>query len=351
MPSVKYVVFFAALASLLNVSCDIWWPLDLGALPVDASGYEVQRLNYTFTASFARQSQIYFGMSDGRIFRAEDADPDGAKEWLGHPVITGPRMIFVNGAGDVFVSVSGGPVFRRDAANGNWAQVLNVPVWRMTEDDRGAQYAGLYLKDAEHHAVIYKSEDRGVAWFVVFERPDNHHVHTVRWDDAAKRLYTAWGDTASRGQAYSDDRGATWVTIVTGPREGHTDVAFTRDYVVWCTDDQSGGIIRVGRADSRSEWLTGYTGFIWSGMARDTQLYVCTMTSLPNGGDRAALLASNDQGETWQKLLETSPSVEPYSRGVIAESRELTTDGWIYVTVADAVGPVSYRVRRMSSSP
>lgn len=147
---------------------------------------------------------------------------------------------------------------------------------------------------------------------------------------------------ATRGQAYSDDRGQTFVIITQGPDQGNTDVTFTEDYVIWASDDQSGRVFRVDQAGSM-ETLMGWSQFMWFAVADMQQIYIGTMTSKKQGGERAALLASNDQGNTWQRLMETDVSVGPYDKGFIAESRELSAGGWLYCSSA---GGLSYRIRR-----
>ena len=200
----------------------------------------------------------------------------------------------------------------------------------MDEDELGNLYAGNYTKDDEHVATLHKSTDGGLSWIDVFRDEWNDHIHTVRWDDRGKRLYIAFGDSGVRGQAYSDDRGATFTIIRRGPHQGHTDVAFTRDYVIWVSDDQSGRVFRVNRRTGRNETLLGHSQFMWFAVAADEQVYVGTATSRHEGGERAALLASDDQGQTWQKLLETDVSDGPYGRFLTADSRYLSAGGWLY---------------------
>jgi hypothetical protein len=158
-------------------------------------------------------------------------------------------------------------------------------------------------------------------------------------------LYIAFGDTAQRGQAYSGDYGKTFTIVTQGRDEGNTDVAFTRDYVIWASDDQSGRVFRVNRETGDSETLMGYSQFMWFSVANDEQIYVGTMTSREEGGERACLLASSDQGTTWQKLLETDLSTGPYTQGFLAESRQLSDNGWLYCSDMNK----SYRIRRISN--
>lgn len=316
---------------------------DFADWPVDASGYMIEPLSVNLAASFVRGSDVYLASADGKLYKADDRDL--SKPWvdLNTPLAAGPRMIFASSAGVVFSSENDKPLWRSAGAGAPWSICLDSPVWRMDEDDLGALYAGIYIKDDQHVATLYKSTDGGASWAEIFRDPSNQHIHTVRWDDRAKRLYIAFGDNSStRGQAYSDDRGATFTVIAAGRDQGHTDVAFTNDYVFWASDDQSGRVFRADRQTGATETLMGVSQFMWFAVADAQQLYVGTMTSQKAGGERAALLASADQGDTWQKLLETEPSQGAYDQGFNAESRNLSADGWLYCAGAGA----SYRVRR-----
>ncbi len=325
--------------------CDV--PLgvlpDYADSPIDTTGYVIEPLPVTLAASFARGNDVYLGLADGTILRADDRDLASPWANLNSPLDAGPRMLFASSAGVVFASHNDRPTWRTADGGQTWAVCLDAPVWRMDEDDLGNLYAGNYVKDAEHVATLHKSADGGATWTIAWQDARNHHIHTVRWDDRAKRLYIAYGDTsAARGQAYSDDRGATFTTLAEGRKEGHTDVAFTRDYVIWASDDQTGRILRVARNTGRTHTLEGSPQFMWFAVAGDEQVYVGTMTAAREGGQRAALLASEDQGATWRKLIETGVSDGPYGQGFIAESRALSAGGWLYCWG----GGQSYRVRR-----
>jgi len=313
---------------------------DFADWPVDTTGYEIEQVPVDLAASFVSGSDVYFGRGDGTIWRADDLDL--ARSWisLGRPYDVGPRLLFVSGAGALFVSPNNLPTVRSGDAGKTWQQCLGVPVWRMEEDDQGSLYAGNYNKAPGQVATLYKSTDDGITWNVIFQEPYNDHVHTVRWDDRAKRLYIAYGDGPTRGQAYSDDRGGSFQVLQTGRGQGHTDVAFTTDDVIWAADDGKGHVWRTDRRTGASEMLLGQSQYMWWVVAEDEQVYVGTMAS--QAGDRACLLASAAEGTTWQKLIETSPADAGYSQGFVAESRNLSAAGWLYC----AAEGVTYRMRR-----
>ncbi len=279
---------------------------DFAAWPVDTAGYTIETLPYSLEASFARGTDVYLGTGDGRILRVPDDDLGQVKSMPGpgQPL----RGLFVTRAGSILACAQGGPVWRSVDAGASWQVSLATPVWRIDQDDQDNLYTGNYTKESDLRATLYKSTDDGQSWEQIWTDPDNDHIHTVRWDGSAGRLYFAFGDSNERGQGYSDDRGKTFTILKRGTQEGHADVACTLDYVFWASDDGNGRIIRVSRQTGRSEILTGRSQFMWFAVAGSCQVYVGTMTSGYWGGERAALLASADQGATWQKLLETDVS-------------------------------------------
>lgn len=313
---------------------------------VDSSGYEVEALPVLIDASFARGNDVYLLNRRGEVFLADDGDLSQPWASRGRPLAGKGRCLFVSSNDLIFVSGTGQPLYRSVDDGRTYGISLNVPVWRMDEDDEGNLYAGNYTKDAQHVCTLYKSEDSGNTWATVFIDPENHHIHTVRWDNHAKRLYIAYGDGATRGQAYSDDRGETFHILAAGPDQGHTDVAVTSSRIIWASDDQSGRIFDVDKNTGRTQAMTGGSQFMWFAVAGDAQIFVGTMSSKTQGGERAALLASSDEGLTWQKVLESDDlSTHAYSDGMIAESRTLSAGGWLYFTKLGAES-MSYRVRR-----
>jgi len=335
------VLLTGALAQLACAPVD---QTDFADWPVDTTGYEIEQVPVDLAASFVRGSDVYFGRGDGTIWQADDRDL--AKAWVsrGRPYDVGPRLLFVSSTGILLVSPNNLPTVRSGDGGQSWQGCLDVPVWRMEEDDQGSLYAGNYNKVPGQVATLYKSTDGGITWNVIFQEPDNDHIHTVRWDDRAKRLYIAYGDGPTRGQAYSDDRGGSFQVLDSGRGQGHTDVAFTTDYVIWAADDGKGHIWRTDRRKGATEMLLGRSQYMWWAVAGDEQVYIGTMAS--QAGDRACLLASTDQGTTWQKLIETSPADADYGQGFVAESRNLSAAGWLYC----AAEGVSYRVRHGSAS-
>lgn len=312
--------------------------------PVDTAGYIVETLPMHFTASYVRGEDVYFGLLTGEIFQTNDRDVQGPWTSLGIPVQGRPKMVFASSSGVVFTSSPLKPVYRTADRGRTWQKVIDVPVWRMDEDDQGNLYAGDYIKEKGYGATLYKSTDGGVTWTVVFHDPDNHHIHTVRWDDNLERLYIAYGDRRSRGQAYSDDRGQTWITLASGPDQGDTDVGLTTDYILWLSDNERGNILRENRQTGVADTVLTGRQYMWFIVTQADQVYVGTMASSRSHGEGAALLASADQGQTWQKLIATPPSQHSYDQGLSGESRNLSANGWLYCSDSQQ----SYRVRRSS---
>ncbi len=317
-------------------------PPDFADWPVDTAGYTVEQLPFQITGSFARGSDVYLAAPDGQIAVVHDDDLSEPLLRMAGPT-PNPSVVHVTRTGTLLIAARYQPLWRSADAGATWQICLQAPSWRLTEDDQGALYLGNYIKTEGTIATLYKSTDDAATWQEIWHDPLNHHIHTVRWDDLSGRLYIAFGDSRWRGQAHSDDRGDTFTIEARGPHQGHTDVAFTTDYIFWGSDDQSGRLFRVSRQTGQSETLLAGSQFMWFTVAHAQQVYVGTVTSDPAGGERAALLASPDQGQTWQKLIETDPSAGGYDQGFGAESRHLTANGWLYCT---SVATPSYRLRR-----
>ncbi|HUN80778.1 MAG TPA: hypothetical protein VMV81_04635 [Phycisphaerae bacterium] len=329
----------------LTSSCGTLGVPDMIGDPADTTGYQLEPLSTTFVASFARGNDIYLLTPEGRILLVSDSDVNAAPTDLGSPFSGWGRSLYVTKAGAIFASGDHRQLYRSTDNGATFKAVLDSPVWRMDEDELGNLYAGNYIKDADHIATLYKSTDAGDTWSIVFSEATNHHIHTVRWADDQKRLYIAYGDGSTRGQAYSDDRGATWKTIAAAPDQGHTDVALTTQHIIWASDDQSGRIFTVDKSTGRTiQTLRDDVQFMWFAVSGGDQVFVGSAVS--NAGQRAVLVASPDGGMTWQKLL-ISPETasEAYSDGMIAESRYLSANGWLYFTRSGATIQ-SYRVRK-----
>jgi hypothetical protein len=315
---------------------------DVLDLSPSGEGYQIEVLPISFTASFARGEDVYLGDPTGAIYRLEDTDPNEMRR-IGTPMIGGhARLLFASARGTLFVSADGSPLYRSTDGGESWSASLDVSVWRMDEDDAGDLYAGNYTSDGVHHATLFRSSDEGGSWSRVFEDTANDHIHTVRWDDLTGRLYISFGDGPTRGQAVSEDRGRTFRILASGRHEGHTDLALDEGYLFWGSDDGSGRVYRVDRGTGETRTLLGGSQYMWFAVGAGDEIYVGTAPSNPRGGERAALLASADQGETWQKLLEGRPSRRPYDRLFGGDSRVLSAGGWLYCS-ADGIG---YRVRR-----
>ncbi len=316
---------------------------DMSATLVDATGYEIQTLPITFVASFASGNDVYLLHQSGNLWKYDDSNAADRPIYMGQPFEAWGRCLYVSRAGTIFASAVGRPLVRSTNSGRTYQTCLNIPVWRMDEDDEGSLYAGNYTKDGVHAAALHKSTDGGASWNVVWQDDANDHIHTVRWDGRVKRLYMAFGDGPTRGQAVSEDRGATWKILDSGPDQGHTDVAFCRDTIVWASDDQSGRVESIDKLSGQTRLIDVSSQFMWFAVSDAQQVFIGTAVS--RAGQHACLLGSRDQGQTWQKVIE-SPEVatKDYSDGMGCESRLLSVNGWLYFS---KVGKTiqSYRVR------
>ena len=315
-------------------------------MAVDTTGYTIEKLPFRFHASFARGLTIYFADGVGGVYKADDRDPTGTISKVGESHIN-PRMLFVSSRGTIFVSGYNQPLLRSADGGGTWAKCLDWSFWRMDEDEAtGTLYAGNY--SPRNHptfmATVFRSTDDGQTWQTAFRDERLDHVHTVRYDPKHGRIYIAIGDTRVRGQAYSQDGAATWQQIIAGRRQGHSDVAFSRAHVFWGSDDWMGRVIRASRATVEPGetilWCKGHQG--WFVVASGRQVYVGTLIEDPQSRDDAFLLASSDEGRSWQKLLVHNKPT-PGVRAFLGESRGLSAGGWVYFATDIGEG---YRVRK-----
>jgi photosystem II stability/assembly factor-like uncharacterized protein len=317
------------------------------SLVPDQAGYEIELLPFNFAASFADRHHVYLIDTKGRVYQSDDQTAPAAARLLGNAEVS-PRMIFVSARGTIFVSGDNFPLLRSIDHGKTWGRSHELSVWRMTEDRANHTiYAGVYTRKQRprYIAKLLKSADEGETWEIIFQNDRLDHIHSVRWDPKYRRLYLSAGDGAHRGQAYSEDAGKTWRWINAGGKQGHTDVAISENNVFWGSDDNLGRILRAPRDPVRDGatilWASDH--HVWWVIAEGRQLYAGTLTGERIKNTGAYLLASADEGNTWQKLLEDSDGGAP--RGAfLAESRQLSAAGWLYCST---ISGKSYRVRRM----
>lgn len=299
-----------------------------------------------FTASFVRGDDVLVSLESGEILRLSDTDPARPPISMGTPDSGGAQLLHLTRSRAILSAAFHRPMYRSDDQGRTWTQVLETPCWRMDEDDAGHLYAGNYTKDASSVATLFKSTDDGRTWMTIFRQPDNQHIHTVRWDNQAKRLYIAFGDARTRGQAYSDDRGEAFHIMTEGADQGFTDLAVLDQSLMWCSDDGTGRVYRQERGSGWIETVTRGSGYMWFAVGEGKQLFVGSVASRTGGGDRGALLATDDDGETWTKIMETRVSTQPYGAVIHADSRRLSPGGWLYFTADLDDGAHSFRVRQ-----
>jgi hypothetical protein len=345
--------------SIVILAC-FWWPLSMWRtpclfdLPVNPSGYTVEQLPFTFIASFARGHAVYFLQEDGSVLLADDRDPIGSLKPLGKAPIPGQQvdyeknMIFVSDRGTIFVSFHAGssPVFRSTDQGRTWRKTLDFHVWRMDEDERThTLYAGNYFKHLRPEgASLMASTDEGENWKRVFFDARLDHVHSVRCDGRLGRVYISCGDRHYRGQAWTGDQGLSWHWIHRGGKQGHTDLAFTNELTIWGSDDHWGRILLTPR-DSTDDGRTILQGFgqqTWFVVAAGAHAYAGTYGLEDCKVPGAYLLASSDQGRTWQKLLRCGDANDK-TIGLQGESRYLSREGWLFFSTTDKK---AYRVRK-----
>lgn len=316
-------------------------------MPIDQEGFEVQSLPHRFRACFARGRSVFFVNTDLNVCRLDDGCRPEEAIVLGPAPAKKSRWLHVTRRGTMLSSGHGEPVYRSDDEAKTWQLVNHCPCWRADEDDtEDVIYAGNYTPTAHpvYRACLFRSLDDGRTWEEIFRDPTNHHVHSVRLDRKSKRIILCVGDSDMRGEVYSDDFGRTWTWLNRGRGHGNTDVVVTPDFVVWGSDDHRGRIYRTNRGtlDKPVQILQAPRHQVWGMVAVGETVYAGTYCEHPECGHPAHLLASRDQGATWQNLLEI-PNENRTAFGFMSTSRRATDAGWVYFSDDDNRG---YRVRR-----
>ena len=348
----RLAICLVVVVSVAFLAYDRRWDLymlpvpDMHHLSIDTSGYSIESLPFQFDVSFVRGHDLFYADSDGRVFKADARNPVGTRTEAGHSH-THPRMLFVSSHGTLFISGEDRRTKRSTDNGKTWKDVLHFLVWRMDEDEAGSTLFAANYSPRDHPldmAKLWKSSDDGSTWQVVFADEMLDHIHSVRYDSLYRRIYMTTGDSPSRGEVWSDGQGETWMRIASGRGHGHTDLAISSHYVFWGTDDSYGRIIRAPRnpVTVGDTILFAKRHQVWWIVARNTQIYAGTYVENPKSLSGAFLIASSDEGLTWHKLLEVGKAGST-RKALIGESRNLSSDGWVYFTTSEGQ---SYRARK-----
>lgn len=264
------------------------------------------------------------------------------------------RMVYVSPKDTIFVSTFSheeiGSTYRYDTERDEWDISLPYSVWRMADDGRNRLFAGNYTssKNKFMNATLSASEDDGKLWNVLYENQNAHHFHTLRWDHNIATLFAAFGDKPERGQIMLQNGAPPVRILATGKGQGHTDLWISEKALIWGSDDGSGRILRHEHPDSEPIALTvGWGHYMWFVTGGENIIFAGTVPS--RRGERGAIVASQDSGRTWCKVLETPRTSErSFDAGVANDSRALSESGWLYFSSAAAGG--AFRIKAISSS-
>jgi hypothetical protein len=188
--------------------------------------------------------------------------------------------------------------------------------------------------DFNRPVSVWKTEDHGNTWSVIFQAPNETgvHIHRVAVDPFTDFLWVTYGDDI-KGTYYSEDEGLTWTKV----REAQpTGVVFTTDAIYW-GEDTNPDIGLVTRYDKQTGTFEtvfnasefgNYGGSIYDmAIGREGLLYVPLM-KYPEQTHKPSLWVGD--GEKWALLRSGEGGTTLTAQGFPCISHP-DKDGYIYV--------------------
>jgi hypothetical protein len=179
--------------------------------------------------------------------------------------------------------------------------------WSMAHDRRDHLYVGEYgPRGPGQSKRVWKSQDYGESWQVVFTAPDSNglHLHRVAVDPFTDEVWVTHGDSPFQGVYRSRDQGATWYLE---RRSQPTAVAFTREAIYWGEDSYRGQVTRCDRQSGQctavleAALLGPYGGSVYDmAVGRQGLIYV-PMVKYAEQTHKPTLWVGD--GTTWKLLM------------------------------------------------
>jgi len=149
-------------------------------------------------------------------------------------------------------------------SNGTWTLVLTSsatstafqPQWGMSVEGGSrilvSEYGTKIPTATTAPRYVWLSQDFGSTWTVVYDLGNvtDGHIHGCAYDAYWDRLWVVTGDSTNRRIVYSDNLGATWVTVSAGARTNQmVGILPMRGCILFTTDSSPNAIMRIRRVD------------------------------------------------------------------------------------------------------
>lgn len=205
--------------------------------------------------------------------------------------------------------------------------------WSMADDRQGNLYLGEYGPRGRGQSKrVWKTEDYGATWRVVFTAPDSEgvHIHRVAVDPYTDFLWVTHGDREFQGTYLSTDRGETWTKV----RDAQpTSVVFTEDAIFWGEDTYRGMVTRYDRKTQQFETvldassLGPYGGSVYDMAISAAGLIYVPMVKYAEQSHKPTLWIGD--GRTWNLLRVIETGAGEY--GGFAQISRPDPSGYVYV--------------------
>jgi len=207
--------------------------------------------------------------------------------------------------------------------------------WSLDSDQGGRLYLAEYGPQKQGMSkTLWRSEDDGDSWRVIFKAPDENkiHLHRIAVDPYTEDLWLTIGDGKNRNMLHSTDHGDHWQQV---DRIQATAVAFGPDAIYWGRDKKGKpGLLRYDRKGQRFETYFNprkygnYGGSVYDIVRLDSGDLIVPFMKYPDQDHVSSVWRVNAQGAKPILLLASESG-----KGVAIETiAGPDKDGWVYWT-------------------
>lgn len=231
-------------------------------------------------------------------------------------------------------------VYRSSDAGKTFEQVKQIDGgsalwWSITSDRDGRLYLAEYGPQKKGMSKnLWRSDDDGGTWRVIFQAPDRDkvHLHRIAVDPFSDELWLTVGDGRNRMMLTSRDHGEHWQEI---ERLQATAVAFDQDAIYWGMDRKGEpGVLRYDRDSGQFSTLFdpssrgNYGGSVYDMVGLPDGGLVVPFMKYPDQDHVASVWQRQPDGE-WRPLLELASERGKGSGFNTVAGPD--NDGWVYM--------------------